>query len=270
MLQNKRLMKIVLAVCFLYCGLQVAAQRTTIDTNFHVYLLIGQSNMAGRGVPDTESKTINAQILMLDSQNRWVPATDPVHFDKPGIVGVGPAIGFANEMLKADSKIKIGLIPCAWGGSPIKAWQPGELYLKTAHPYDDAIKRALIAKQQGVLKGILWHQGESDNDSVHATIYLEKLQELINRLRNDLQQPQLPFVAGEIGHFNKVDIINAVINRLPATVSNTAVVSAKDLVDKGDQLHFDTPSARALGKRYAAAMRQLQRADATIPGNPGN
>jgi len=255
--QNKRMAKLVITLWLLCCAMQLAAQDAITDSNFHVYLLIGQSNMAGRGVVDAESTQVNPRILMLDSLNNWVPATDPVHFDKPNVAGVGPAIGFANEMLKGNDKIRIGVIPCAWGGSPISVWKPDSVYLK-AHPYDDAIKRATIAKQQGMLKGILWHQGESDNNAARAAIYLEKLQQLITRLRNDLHQPQLPFVAGEIGHFNKVDIINAVINRLPVTVNNTAVVSANGLTDKGDQLHFDTPSARELGKRYAVAMRQLQ------------
>lgn len=242
----------------LFCSLQVVAQKETIDTNFHVYLLIGQSNMAGRGVPDEESKKINERILMLDSLNQWIPATDPVHFDKPTMVGVGPAIAFANSMLEKNSKIKIGLIPCALGGSPIKVWEPGAVYLNKFHPYDDAISRSQLAMKKGVLKGILWHQGESDNDSLRSTVYLQKLNILINRLRNDLQQPNLPFVAGEIGHFNKVDYINKIIHQLPEQVSNTAVVSAKDLTHKGDQLHFSTESARELGKRYAAAMKKLQ------------
>ena len=243
--------------CILFMLTVITVHSQQVDTNFHVYLLIGQSNMAGRGVVDEESKQINPRIMMLDSLNKWVPATDPVHFDKPAMVGVGPAIGFANEMLKGNSKIKIGLIPCAWGGSPIRVWEPDSVYLKTAHPYNDAIKRAVTAKQQGVLKGILWHQGESDNDSARAAIYIEKLKTLINRLRKELQQPQLPFVAGEIGYFNKVTIINAEINKLPAVVANTAVVSANGLVDKGDQLHFNTAAARELGKRYAVAMQFL-------------
>ncbi len=109
-----------------------------------------------------------------------------------------------------------------------------------------------------MLKGILWHQGESDNDSVHALLYLSKLKILIERLRTELQSPNIPFVAGEIGYFNKTTIINDVINELPAEVKNTAVVAANDLTDKGDHLHFNTASARELGKRYAVAMKQLQ------------
>jgi hypothetical protein len=234
------------------------AQSNTVDSNFHVYLLIGQSNMAGRGMVDAESKIVNPRILMLDSFNHWVAATDPVHFDKPELVGVGPAISFAKEMLGKDEKISIGLIPCAWGGSPIKAWEPGAAYINSSHPYDDAIRRAKAAKQKGVLKGVIWHQGESDNDSLLSGVYLEKLKALIERLRIDLGQPTLPFVAGEIGYFNKTNYINPVINQLPAAVAHTAVVSAKDLHDKGDQLHFDTPSARELGKRYAIALKKLQ------------
>lgn len=227
-----------------------------VDSNFHLYLLIGQSNMAGRGVVDAESKIIHPQILMLNSLKEWEPATDPMHFDKP-IAGVGPGISFAKTMLGNDTKIKIGLIPAAWGGSPIKVWEPGATYLN-AHPYDDAVARVKLAMQKGVLKGILWHQGESDNDSARVELYLNKLQILIERLRTDLQSPNLPFVAGEIGRFNKTDFINNVINQLPSVVKNTAVVSAKGLNDKGDQLHFDAAAARELGKRYAIAMQQVQ------------
>lgn len=246
-------MKVLLIVCLFFSFQMLKAQQKP-DSNFHIYLLIGQSNMAGRGPVDEESKQVNKNILVLDSQNHWVAATDPLHFDKP-VAGVGPGIGFAKNMLRVNEKI--GLVPCAWGGSPIKVWQPGEKYFD-AHPYDDALFRVRIAMQTGVLKGILWHQGESDNDSAKALLYIKKLQELVNRLRNDLQMPNLPFVAGEIGYFNKVDLINKEINKLPQVTTNTAVVSAEGLVDKGDHLHFSTASARELGKRYADAMKKLQ------------
>ncbi len=194
---------------------------------------------------------------MLDATNNWVPATDPVHFDKPKMAGVGPAISFANEMLKDEKDITIGLIPCAWGGSPIRVWSPGAAYFN-AHPYDDAIRRTKIAMQKGVLKGIIWHQGEADNDSLRSKKYLRELVLLVQRFRKDLSNDQLPFVAGEIGYFNKRHFINPVINQLPRELSHTSVVSAEGLVDKGDHLHFDTQSAREMGKRYARAMKRLQ------------
>lgn len=233
------------------------AQAPSIDSNFHLYLLIGQSNMAGRGVPDSLSVPGNPRILMLDSMNHWVMAKDPVHFDKPAMAGVGPGLQFAKQMLEADPQIKIGLIPCAWGGSPIKVWEPGEVYLVNHYPYDEAISRTKLAMKQGVLKGILWHQGESDNDSLHAVVYLYKLESLILRLRNELHLPALPFVAGELGYFLKKDLINKELKKLPGTVPHTAVVSAEGLTDKGDALHFNTSSARALGIRYAQAMQLL-------------
>ncbi len=82
------------------------------------------------------------------------------------------------------------------------------------------------------MKGILWHQGESDNDPKKAEVYLEKLKTLVANLRRDLKAPNLPFVAGEIGYFNKENHVNAIINRLPNELENTAVVSAKGLTDR--------------------------------------
>jgi len=226
------------------------------DTAFHIYLLAGQSNMAGRGVLDSISKQTHPQIFMLDKSNQWVLATDPVHFDKPDIAGVGPAIAFAQEMVKNNPNIKIGLVPCAWGGSSISVWNPDSAYL-TGHPYDDAVKRTFIAVQSGILKGILWHQGEADNNTKGATLYMDKLKKLVERFRNTFHNPQLPFIVGEIGHFNKNTIINSILNDVPNQISFTAVVSAEGLKDKGDKLHFDTPSARELGKRYAVAIKKL-------------
>lgn len=221
-----------------------------------VYLLIGQSNMAGRGVLDEKNtQVVSENILMLDKANNWVLAKNPLHFDKE-FAGVGPGLGFAQKMLKSGKKIKIGLIPCAWGGSPIDVWVSGAVYLDHK-PYDEAIERAKIAMQTGKLKGILWHQGESDNKQEKADIYLQKLQDLVANLRRDLNNPNLPFVAGEIGRFNPDDFINPIINKIPNVIINSAVVSSEGLTDKGDHLHFDSASAYILGERYAEAMSRL-------------
>jgi hypothetical protein len=228
----------------------------TVDPNFHIYVLAGQSNMAGRGKTDSISKVVNPRILMLDKSNNWVPATDPLHFDKPEIVGVGPGIFFAKKMLAGNDSIKIGLVPCAWGGSPIRVWEPDSAYL-TGHPFDDAVKRTLIAMQSGVLKGILWHQGESDNNTQAAALYMNRFKTLLEKFRAAFHNITLPCVVGEIGRFNKNIVINKVLNRVPYVISNTAIVSSEGLKDKGDSLHFDTPSARELGYRYAIAMKRL-------------
>lgn len=249
-----------LVVCLLL-SFRTYGQKRDSSKLVEVYLLIGQSNMAGRGVIDAESEKTSENILMLDKSNNWVIAKDPLHFDKSS-AGVGPGLSFAQAMLEGQKKIKIGLIPCAWGGSTIKVWSPGVKYFENL-PYDEAIARAKIALQKGELKGILWHQGESDNDAEKSKIYFEKLKELVANLRRDLNAPNLPFVAGEIGRFNKEDYINKIVNRLPNEVENTAVVSSEGLVDKGDHLHFDSPSARELGKRYAKAMNKLLKQTST-------
>lgn len=245
----------LLSCLFLSIGFNANAQNKTARA-LDLYLLIGQSNMAGRGTVDAQSQETSEAILMLDKNNNWVVAKDPVHFDR-ALAGVGPAISFAKSMLEGKKNSQIGLIPCAWGGSPIKVWSPGAKYFDN-FPYDEAVARAKVAMQSGVLKGILWHQGESDNDAKRAAVYLSKLKVLVDNLRKDLNAPNLPFIAGEIGYFNKENYINPIISQLPNEVANAAVVTAQDLTDGGDHLHFNTASARELGKRYAAAMKKLQ------------
>lgn len=249
-----------LAVC-LFLSFGTYGQKVASNKPMDLYLLIGQSNMAGRGTIDAESEKTSGNILMLDKANNWVVAKEPLHFDK-SYAGVGPGLSFAQAMLEGQKNTKIGLIPCAWGGSPIKVWSSGAKYFEN-FPYDEAIARAKTAMQKGELKGILWHQGESDNDAEKSKIYFEKLKELVANLRRDLNAPNLPFVAGEIGRFNKEDYINKIVNRLPDEVEHTAVVSSEGLVDKGDHLHFDSSSARELGKRYAKAMDKLLKETST-------
>jgi hypothetical protein len=230
------------------------------DPDFHLYLLVGQSNMAGRGEVDAESREGHPRVLMLNKANEWVPATDPLHFDKPPVVGVGPGLAFGKQMAAQSPGARIGLIPCAVGGSPISVWQPGRFYQATGtHPYDEALARAQVALRQGVLKGIVWHQGESDSSPEMAAAYLPKLEQLVQTFRRDLNAPEVPFVAGELGYFReRYQSINHQLRRLPKRVPRSAVASAEGLAHKGDETHFDTSSARKLGQRFAEKMAELQ------------
>lgn len=253
---------IVLAMSFLNsCSTSkqvVFSTSPRIDTNFHLYLLVGQSNMAGRGTLDSLSKIEYATIFALDSSGRWKSAVDPIHFDK-SIAGVGPGISFAEAMLSKErnNAVRIGLIPCAVGGTSIDLWFAGQQDPVTkAHPYDDAIRRARIAMRDGVLKGILWHQGEGNNTVERAQGYKDKVAKVVWNFRTDLSG-NYPFVLGEIGHFNFVQLINEIIRKIPEVVPNSAVVSAFGLKDIGDATHFDTQAARELGRRYAEATEKL-------------
>lgn len=230
---------------------------------FQLFLLVGQSNMAGRGAVAEEDRTAHPRVLMLNQAGEWVPAIDPLHFDKP-IAGVGLGKTFGRIIADQHPGVTVGLIPCAVGGSPIDAWRPGEFYEPTkSHPWDDAVRRATRALQAGELKGILWHQGESDSNVDLAPSYEAKLHDLIRRLRLELAAPGVPFIAGQMGRFDdnpwdeSRELVNKAHQDLPAQVPGTAFVSSDGLQHKGDKVHFDTASYHEFGKRYAEAYQKL-------------
>jgi hypothetical protein len=231
---------------------------------FHLYLLAGQSNMAGRGAPAEQDKTAHRRVFALNRENQWVPAVDPLHFDKPTIVGVGPGLAFGKAMADADPNVIIGLVPCAVGGSPISVWRPDAFYPATGvHPYDDAIARCRIARQRGVFKGVLWHQGESDSNAQDGALYAERLGELIRRLRQDLEALDLLFVAGTpadafIARTPESRLVIEAIEAVAKADDRVFWVSAAGLACKDDQVHFNTEAARQLGLRYAQAMIHRQ------------
>ena len=232
--------------------------------DFHLYLLIGQSNMAGRGTIAPEDKQVHPGVFTLTKENTWAPAADPIHFDKD-IAGVGPGLTFGKTMADHKPDVRIGLIPCACGGSSISVWKAGAWFEQTrSHPYDDAIERAKIAMKDGVLKGILWHQGEGDSNDESAGLYEQRLDEFIQTLRKELGSPDVPFIAGEMGDFfvgTRVEakIVNDTLVRLPQRVGATACVNSDGLTAKEDGVHFNAESARELGRRYAEAMIRLER-----------
>lgn len=231
------------------------AFRQDAPPRLQLFLLIGQSNMAGRGAVDPE--TPHSRVWMLTKEQNWVPARDPLHFDKPAVVGVGPGLSFAQRVADAHPEQHIGLIPGAVGGSGIDVWEPGAYYEPTkSYPYDDAIRRAKKALENGQLAGILWHQGESDSQPEKTPVYEQKLTALVRRIRADLRAETVPFLVGTLGDFyvrKNPDArqINAILTKLPRVLPNVYVVSASGLTHKGDTTHFDTPSARTLGRRFA-------------------
>jgi hypothetical protein len=256
---------VVLLHALVGLGQETSKVELPMKENFHLFLLAGQSNMAGRGDVEAQDKQLHARVLMLTKDGTWVPAVDPMHYDKPS-AGVGPGRTFGMAMADRDTNVTIGLIPVACGGSPISTWEPGAYFDQTtSHPYDDAIKRAKIAMEQGTLKGILWHQGESDGDPRLAPIYKAKLEELIARFRKDLDAPDLPFIVGQLGQFEKAPwsqatkMVNDAHIAVAKELKNVEFVSSDGLLSKSDNLHFDAPSQREFGKRYAEAYLKTQK-----------
>jgi hypothetical protein len=218
----------------------------------HVYLLIGQSNMAGRaGMTEGDTMPID-RCYLLNLNGEWEEATNPLNRYSTirkglGMQKIGPGYSFAKAMTAANRDVSIGLIVNAKGGSKIEQWAKGTQF------YDEAVKRTREAQKTGTIKGILWHQGESNSGNPDG--YLEKLEKLIKDLRSDLNEPDLPVVVGQI---NNVPAINKQLALITKTVKLTGCVMADGLVCT-DRWHFDRDSQILLGQRYSKEMLRLQK-----------
>jgi hypothetical protein len=242
------LLTILLAVTF-------AAGQTFVPRDLQLFLLIGQSNMAGRGKIEPQDVEPIPGVYMLNKEMAWGPAIDPVHFDRPKIAGVGIARSFAKVLLKANPSYQIGLIPAAVGGTSLDEWKPG------GELYRNAVERARRAQQSGRLRGILWHQGEGDTSKEElAKSYRERFAAFMGHLRQDLEAADVPVVVGELGEFHHhpfEEYLNHELALIPFSVPHCAFVSSAGLNHKGDNTHFDSPSAREFGRRYGLAFLSL-------------
>jgi hypothetical protein len=219
-------------------------------TPMKLFLLIGQSNMAGRGKVEPQDQVENPKILMLTKDLKWLPAKDPLHFDKPS-AGVGLGSEFARAVWQTDTNATIGLIPCAVGGTSLDQWKAG------GPLYDTAVARTKEAMKQGKLAGILWHQGESDSTNpINVASYADRLSVMVAQLRKDLQADKVPVVLGELIHAHKSnDSINVALVAAAKKVPLCALVSSEGLGNKA--LHFNAADLRTFGKRYAAEYLKL-------------
>lgn len=213
-----------------------------------VFLLIGQSNMAGRAALEPGDEQPLPRVLLLDDHGHWIPATNPLNrfaTDRKvlSMQRISPGAGFGLAMADAFPDETIGLISNARGGTSVEQWQKGQPL------YDNTLKR-LRAVRDLKIDGVIWHQGEANRNDAD---YLKKLAGVIESLRDDLDASDLPFVAGEIYGAARV---NNLLQQLPETVSRTGVASARGLT-VFDKVHFDRESQFTLGKRYAAEMLKL-------------
>lgn len=228
--------------------------------NFHIYLLMGQSNMAGRDTRTLTSQVDNPHVLALGTNGQWIIARDPIH-TKVGRIepGAGPGIPFALEMLKTETNLTIGLIPCAVGGTPLSRW------VKGGDLYEKAMYQAKLTASAGVIKGVLWHQGESDSTKQqNATTYAARLAQMIRDFRAELGQTNLPIVVGQLGEFLEpekypyAETVRSAIRSVSTNLPNVGYAASNGLGDKGDKLHFSAESQKQMGIRFAHAMQKLQ------------
>ena len=174
-----------------------------------IFLLIGQSNMAGCAPIGDLDKTVLSDVYLFNGQEQWEKAANTVAgLNRYSTVetrlrpnSLNPAYSFGRKIAEYTGH-KIGLVSNARGGTRISWWQKGYSGENDFDLYEKAVARtkaALAASPGAVLKGIIWHQGEGDNGVAAAKAYPEELQKLVGSLRTDLNVPDAVFIAGEVG-----------------------------------------------------------------------
>lgn len=226
--------------------------------NFWIFIMAGQSNMAGRGIVEPQDTLPNPRILTVNMNNEWVIAKEPLHLYQPKLTGLDSGVSFARELLKnVRDSITIGLVPCAVGGSPIQAWY-GDSVFNGVQLFSNFKQKAGMAMKFGTIKGILWHQGESDAFPEKIPFYKQKLEIVLTRMREFLEDGSLPIIVGKLGSYTRPEKrkenwekINKIILTVANDLNNYYVVPTNDLTCNPDYIHFNTKSQRILGKRYA-------------------
>ena len=229
----------------------------------HSFLLIGQSNAAGRGLAEEAEPLDNLQgRLKVQRNGLWVPMFRPVNPDRH-TSGVCFAESFAAEYAHSHPDIEVGVIPCADGGTQISQWLPGQIL------FDNAVNCARLAMRTSSLKGILWHQGENDCFGDNHAFYTQRFLSVMNGLRKELCYPDLPILIGGLGDFlTKLEKypefaqnhlkINAVLQELGKEYPHCAFISAEGLGSNPDNLHFNSQALKELGIRYCQAYSQFE------------
>ncbi|WP_445737868.1 sialate O-acetylesterase [Mariniflexile sp.] len=218
-----------------------------------LFLSIGQSNMAGRATIKPllgDLDPVENAYLMADA-GQFIDAVNPFNLysstrKEVGLQQIGPSFSFSKKIAAAISN-QIGFVVNARGDTDMDEWDE-----KTDNLYAQAILRAIEAQKWGTFKAVLWHQGEANITPTEVSEYPQQLANLVANLRDDLGNPNLFFVAGQLGQFKAGHAdFNEMLKTIPTSITNSAWVSSLGLTDKGDGLHFDRNSQIIFGERYA-------------------
>ncbi len=279
-----KLIKSSVTVAALFCFAQQALGAA--DPNFHIYLMIGQSNMAGAGDIEAQDKTAHPKVQVMQdiscgsiptAYGQWRPATPPLIYC-PG--GLGPGDYFGRAMGDAaQGPVTIGLVGAAYPGAAIEYFLKDCASRGTCEPpygpvagapnngtsgYLWIMDLAKKAQEKGVIKGIIFHQGESNTGNKAQWPGL--VNELVTDIRNDLglKAQDVPFIAAELVCCG----MNDAVAKLPSVIENAYVVSASGLTRK-DDFHMDTESNREIGRRFGAKMIEVSNTAPLSCGNQG-
>lgn len=254
------------------CASCSAEAKPKAKKKYDVYLLIGQSNMAGRGQMLDEDKLPMDGVYLLDAEGNVVPACAPLNLystirKKAGVQKFSLGYSFAQEMAK-KSRRKILLVVQARGNTGMRYWLKGaerkifnesdgddpKLWGQTMPEYfAEAVRRTKQALEYGELKGILWHQGEADAGTSSAAVYVERLTGFVSDLREHLGvSDKVPFVCGEVCRdFSKASVINQELNRAAKIIPNAYCASSEGCGCNSDKVHFSREGCILMGQRYA-------------------
>lgn len=274
----KTLIKLLYLLAFYLWGNTLNAQ----DSNFHIYLSFGQSNMEGAAkIEPQDTINVNERFMVLAAvdcpdmnrkKGEWYTAIPPLCRCNTGLT---PVDYFGRTLVEElPDNIKIGVINVAVGGCKIELFDKDnyEAYVSTApdwlkntvkaydgDPYGRLVEMAKIAQEKGIIKGILMHQGESNTSD---SLWPQKVKVVYNNLLKDLNlsPDKVPLLAGETVNADTQGIcasMNKIISTLPEIIPNAYIISSAGCTDGEDNLHFDAAGYRELGKRYGLKMLEL-------------
>ena len=251
------------------------------DKNFHIYLCFGQSNMEGNAKIEAQDTIVDNRFQVLEAvdcpnlnrtKDHWYTAVPPLCRNHTGLT---PADYFGRTMVaNLPKNIRVGIINVSVGGCKIELFDKDnyQSYVTTApswminmikeyngNPYARLVELAKLAQQDGVIKGILIHQGESNTND---TIWSKKVKGVYDNLLKDLniKPNSVPLIAGELVNADQGGAcasMNKIIAKLPQTIPNSYVVSSSGCPSAKDHLHFTAEGYRILGKRYGVKMLSL-------------
>jgi len=251
------------------------------DTNFWVFLCFGQSNMESGGRMDEQDKTVDKRFQVMadfDSAKRgwkkgeWYDAVPPLTAKGSGICMIDY---FGRTMVSnLPPNIRVGVIKVSVPGCKIELFEKNTYtnYLATAqswmvnaakaydgNPYQYLVDQGKQAQKDGVIKGILLHQGESNpNDKEWSN----KVKGIYDNLIKDLNldPKQVPFLSGETVNADQGGAcagFNKIMAELPKTLPNSYVISSAGCTCNTDHMHFNSAGSREFGKRYGEQMLSL-------------
>jgi hypothetical protein len=227
-----------------------------------VFVLAGQSNMAGRAQVEAEDTIPNQRILTINKSGEVILAKEPLHFYEPTMAGLDCGMSFANALLKdVPADVSILLIPTAVGGSSIIKWINDSIH-RSVPLFSNFKEKVKFAKEYGQIKGILWHQGEADANEMYLPVYFDQMTRLFSIFRKTCGDKKLPIILGELGSFSltagkQFTQINDIMHRYVAGDPRSAVVGTSQFGHRGDNLHFNSEGQRSLGKGYAKAFSEI-------------